>query len=178
MRNLNWQSLTSPLDCVTVTYQGWEPAESQLYAEHDRGPDRVGSVVLRVPASPPTANLQIILSGTLVWMSNLCVSGCVCASDCVWTVKNADRRNLQLWCTMSVFLSGEEPHLCQASPKWLWFATKNHFHMFFLPLLSLPSPATDPLSRCRKKNLKKAQLWWWWWWWLSVSDWMNQCLFS
>lgn len=80
--------------------QGREPAESQLYAEHDRGPNRVGPVVLRVPASPPTANLQIIFSGTVEtrghWSED--VHWCMCVrmyvyGVCVRKQWEADWRN-------------------------------------------------------------------------------------
>lgn len=63
--------------------QGREPAESQLYAEHDWGPDRVGPVILRVPAPPPTANLQIIFSGTVeTWSEDMHL--CMCVRVCMY----------------------------------------------------------------------------------------------
>lgn len=69
--------------------QGREPAESQLYAKHDRGPNRVGPVVLRVPPSPPTANLQIIFSVAAEtrehWSEH--VRQCTCASMYVYGVR-------------------------------------------------------------------------------------------
>lgn len=69
--------------------QGREPAESQLYAKHDRGPNRVGPVVLRVPPSPPTANLQIIFSVAAEtrehWSEH--VRQCMCASIYVYGVR-------------------------------------------------------------------------------------------
>lgn len=62
-------------------YQGREPAEGQLFAEHDRGSNGVGPVVLRVPASPPTADLQIIFSGTVERKEHWSVCVCVCESS-------------------------------------------------------------------------------------------------
>lgn len=96
--------------------QGREPAETHLYAEYDRGPNRVGPVILRVPAPPPTANLQINLQwdcvcgdeGTLKrGRASLYVCVYVCIW-CVWMCESSGGRtqgclllHLQLWSTIS-----------------------------------------------------------------------------
>lgn len=66
-------------------FQGREPTESPLYAEHDRRSDRVCSVVLRVPSARPAASLQIIERQAGGEPSEeRGQASCVCVCICIW----------------------------------------------------------------------------------------------
>lgn len=167
--------------------QGREPAESQLYAEHDRGPNRVGPVVLRVPASRPTANLQIIFNGTVEarkhWSED--VHWCMCVRMYVYGVcvkavggrlKECLLLHLQLWSPPPHHLSEEKaPELNWNQTMWRTLrgrrVTKNRFWCSFGTFW-----AAEAMRRKRKKKKRKSKkptimI-------IYVNDWMNQCLFS
>lgn len=115
--------------------QGWEPKEDQLYAEHDRGPNRVCPVILWVPPSPPTANFQIIFWGTLAMEEHKGMCVCMYVKVVRWRSKDSpavaftslrksseakvhhsnqaiydgERRNW-FWCLFSTFCCAESPY--------------------------------------------------------------------
>lgn len=148
--------------------QGREPAESQLYAEHDRGPNRVGPVVLRVPASRPTANLQIIFNGTVEarkhWSED--VHWCMCVRMYVYGVcvkavggrlKECLLLHLQLWSPPPHHLSEEKaPELNWNQTMWRTLrgrrVTKNRFWCSFGTFW-----AAEAMRRKRKKKKKKQE---------------------
>lgn len=96
--------------------QGRKPAETSLYAEHDRRPDGVGLVLLRVPPPPPAADLQITHRGLFEWRKPQSKDSCMCVHIyvcvCVW--RHWGCLFLQLWSTI---LSENQPSLKGGSVK-------------------------------------------------------------
>lgn len=83
--------------------QGRKPAETSLYAEHDRRSNGVGPVLLRVPAPPPAADLQITCKGSVEWRKPQSKDSCVCIYMYVCVTApgvTQGCRSLQLWSTI------------------------------------------------------------------------------
>lgn len=103
--------------------QGWEPKEGQLYAEHDWGPNRVCPVILRVPPSPPTANFQIIFSGTVAIDGRTLKRVCVYVHDkeVGGRFKDSTAKALHLWGNapkQNWYISQIKPSMME---RWNWF---------------------------------------------------------
>ena len=168
--------------------QGREPAENQLHAEHDRGPDRVGPVVLWVSSSCPTANLQINFSGTAGLREHwshcrafvcVCVCVCVCARVCVcmyvyvWKQWEADWRNLRLWHTISLWGKNPELNWCKVSLKSNYMAdsarTDSDLEWILILIWHFLPGWSDALKE--KKKARNPQ--WRWWWCMSMIKWIS-----
>lgn len=114
--------------CLTLLswFQRRVSAQAWVHAEHDRGSEWIGSVLLRVPAAPATADLQVSHGGgperSIKW--RLCRTTAVCEEWCLRLTRGWRRVRPRFSAqTLSNLLPFTKKHKCRKMVSYEFLTT-------------------------------------------------------